>query len=549
MEFRFSSNPGLPRLAWCATVDRTTGIVTLVHGPLVEVRSHFFIEGVWNGAFEEGDFGDTDCVFGTGGIVSDHSVRFVTSAATIDYLYYKDNRQDVTVSNSLPLLLAAIGDALDPQCLEYPKICNSVMDGINEYLKDIPTKNGTVRRITYRNLNVSREQTWESDKSLPPTFKCFEDYQKFLTQNYATIAANARSSARTHPIEILSTQSTGYDTTAVNSIARPHGIDKVFTVSKAKSNFHLAHNDDGNLPDDDGGSICQALGLKFIRLNRKAFVDEFDQEDLYYSTLHHNQDANLKDIAKYIKNVSLLLTGTYGSIWDTKKAFSNRVVLDSDLKRSDLSTHGLSEFRLVVGFIQVPLPYMGARRMKDIVNITESPEMDAWRLGNRYDRPIARRIAEEAGVSRSLFGQSKKGSVVIFCAPSVPYGKALRKEFFDYLVAHKLMTRPMTWLWPIVRWINSILILKTENRFAVVHYTERLIYKLTGRPFEFKRLWSQRDGLLFCFCVNRTARAYSSALGDIAVDSLKGSEPFSSLEVSQFQKLRQGGQQRTSAVY
>jgi hypothetical protein len=512
MELRSQSNAGLSRLGWVATVNRTTGLVTLLHGPLVEVHSNFFIEGVWNGPFELGDFGDTDCVFGTGGIIADDYVRFVTSAATVDYLYYKENRQKVTVSNSLPLLLASVRDALDPQCLEYPKICNSVMDGINAYLKDIPTKKGTVRRVTYRNLNVSHKQIWESDKVLPAKFNCFEDYRGYLRDNYAAIAANARSSARAHPVEILSTQSTGYDTTAVNSIARPYGIDKVFTVSQAKSNFYLAHNDDGKLPDDDGGSICEAMGLPFIRLNRKAFIEEFDQEALYYCALHQNQDANLKDVAKHIKNVTLLLTGTYGSIWDTKKAFSNRVVLDSDLKRSDLSTHGLSEFRLVVGFIQVPLAYIGARRMEDILNITESSEMDSWRLGNTYDRPIARRIAEEAGVPRSLFGQSKKGSVVIFCAPSIPYGTALRKQFFDFLVANKLMARPTTWLWPIVRWLNSILMLKGENNFSVVYYTERLISKLTGRAFEFQRLWSQRDGLLFCFCVNKTAGGYYTFL-------------------------------------
>ena len=69
------------------------------------------------------------------------------------------------------------------------------------------------------------------------------------------------------------------------------------------------------------------------------------EEYLFYCVLHHNQDANLKDIAKHISKVSLLLTGTYGSIWDTKKCFSNRVVLDAQLRRSDLSTHGMSEFR------------------------------------------------------------------------------------------------------------------------------------------------------------------------------------------------------------
>ncbi len=508
MELRPSANFSLPKLAWIAEVNRTDQIVTLHHGPLVEVRQNFFIEGVWDGPFAKGDFGETECVFGTGAILKDGSVRFVTSAATTDFLYYEDRGAQVTVSNSLPLLLACVQDALDPHYRDYPLICDSVMDGIDDYRRDIPTKRGKVRRQMFRNLDVSREKVSEAEKRMPPPFKCFDDYRNYLRGRYGLIAANARDGARLQPLEICSTQSRGYDTTAVNSIACAYGIDKVFTVSKAKSNFYLAHNDEGKLPSDDGEDICTSLGLKFIRLNRRAFTEEFGQEHLFYCVLHHNQDANLKDIAKHVPRVSLLLTGTYGSIWDTEKCFSNRVVLDGSLRRSDLSTHGMSEFRLVAGFIQLPFPYIGARRMSDILRITESSEMDPWRLGNLYDRPIARRIAEEAGVPRQIFGQSKMGSVVIFSAPSIPYGKALRREFFDYLAYERIMTRSTTLLWPIVRWVNSILMLKREDRFAVVHYTERLISKLTRREFHFKRIWSKLDGALFCFCVNRTAETY-----------------------------------------
>jgi hypothetical protein len=35
--------------------------------------------------------------------------------------------------------------------------------------------------------------------------------------------------------------------------------------------------------------------------------------------------------------------------------------------------------------------------------------MNPWSLGAGYDKPIARRLAEEAGVPRHLFGQAKKG--------------------------------------------------------------------------------------------------------------------------------------------
>jgi hypothetical protein len=101
--------------------------VTLRHGPRVEVRSTFFIEGVWNGPFHAGAFGDTDCMFGTGAIFDSDSIRFVPSAPTADSLYYKQDSSHMTISNSLPLLLSSIGDALDPRCLEYPEICDSIM--------------------------------------------------------------------------------------------------------------------------------------------------------------------------------------------------------------------------------------------------------------------------------------------------------------------------------------------------------------------------------------------------------------------------------------
>jgi hypothetical protein len=500
----------LPKLSWVAEVDRLTGLVSLQHGSNVEIRQNFFVEGVWNGRFEDGGFGTTDCFFGTGGIVNERSIRFVSSASTTDYLYYHDTPRRVAASNSLPLLLAFVGDSLDPHFRGYPAIHDSITEGIADYLRDIPTRNGMVRRLMYRNLDVSNEGLFESEKIMPPSFVCFDDYFLYLRDNYSLIAANARDDSRTTPLEIFSTQSKGYDTTAVNTIARDYCIDKVFTVTKAKSIFHLAHNDEGKQPDDDGGEVCKALGLSCIPIDRRSFSKEFEQEYLYYCVLHYSQDANLKEISAYVSRVSLLLTGTLGEIWYTKDCLNSSI--DSDLRRGDLGGHGMAELRLVAGFIHVPLPYIGARRRQDIQSITESAEMAPWRLGNAYDRPIPRRIAEEAGVPREKFGQVKMGSVVLFPRPSIPYGKALRVEFFDHLVSEHLMTRFTTRLWPAVHFVNSILMLKSEARFRAVYYFERAVSKLLGRRFSIGLLWSRLDGSLFCYCVNRTAETYSKHL-------------------------------------
>src|SRR6478752_6640113 len=239
MRLRTVLHLSLPKLAWVADVDRANGIVRLHHGSSVEVREDFFIEGVWNGPFQSGDFGETDCVFGTGGILSDESVRFVPSASTVDCLYYAEDHTSVTVSNSLPLILAYTGDALDPQCEELPSICDSFLEGIDGYRRDMPTVKGSIRRQMYRNLDVFKDHIYESDKLMPPPFESFKDYRNYRRDNYALIAANARDRSRTHHLEIWSTQSKGYDTTAINAMASIHGLDKVFTVKKAKSKSHL----------------------------------------------------------------------------------------------------------------------------------------------------------------------------------------------------------------------------------------------------------------------------------------------------------------------
>ncbi|UVT15553.1 MAG: hypothetical protein H8K04_17390 [Nitrospira sp.] len=517
---RALANARLPLLAWVAHTDRLNGIVTLTHGLRVEVRRSFFIEGVWDGPFDLGEFGTTDCVFGSGGLLIEDSVRFVPSTATTDHLYYDDAGDHVIVSNSLPLLLAHTQHCLDPHYQEYAAICHSILDGIHDYRRDIPTVGGKVRRLMYRNLEITQDRIIELEKQMPPQFTSFKQYCDYMQGSYTRIAANARDKARTWPLQIVSTQSKGYDSTAVNTLARSSGIDKVFTVPNAKSKRSLAHHEENNLADDDGGEICAALDLPCFRINRRAFVENFDQEYLYYCALHHNQDANLMDIGNQLSTVSVLLTGVIGELWRPKADKVEWPCLNPDLRHGDLGGSGMGEWRLVVGLIHLPLPFIGARRRAEIVEITESAEMDPWRMRNSYDRPIARRIAEEAGVPRHLFGQSKMGSVVLFSDPSIPYGKALRREFFDYLVNEKIMLRPTTWVWPIVRWVNTMLQVSYLRRVSGIYLMERVLSKMTGQLVRFPRLWSKLDGALYCFCVNKTARKYSADLRTSSEDPL-----------------------------
>lgn len=68
----------------------------------------------------------------------------------------------------------------------------------------------------------------------------------------------------------------------------------------------------------------------------------------------------------------------------------------------------MSEWRLRVGFILVPLPLYGGKQWISIHKISNSEEMEKWSIGGDYDRPIPRRMVEENGVGRELFGTAKK---------------------------------------------------------------------------------------------------------------------------------------------
>ena len=81
---------------------------------------------------------------------------------------------------------------------------------------------------------------------------------------------------------------------------------------------------------------------------------------------------------------------------------------------------GIAEFRLRLGFMHFPLPYLGTvdcqparcRISRSVRRISNSEEMAPWSIGGDYDRPIPRRIVESAGVDRHMFGQTKRAVAV-----------------------------------------------------------------------------------------------------------------------------------------
>ena len=511
----YQSVATLPKLAWIAHVDLQQHVALVQHGPWVEVGAQGFIEGVWDGPFDGTDFDRSACVFGSGAVIRGDSFVFVSSASTTDYLYWwaREDVASVVVANSLPLLLASLDDELDPQIQYYDQINNSILSGLNGYTPQIPTRRGSVNRLMHWNLVVRSGQVNREDKPLPPPFADFSDYAAYLAQACARLADNARDPGRVRPMAIFSTQSRGYDSTAANAVAKEPGIDLVFTVTKSKGKGYFANDDQHRELNDDGSEICQILGLPCIPIDRRALENSSAMEYLFYACMQETGDFNLLQIGEYVTQPTVLMTGCLGELWYGESYYTEHPgLINPELMRGDLGNHGLTEVRLQAGYVQLAFPFIGARRRADIFRITQSPEMAPWKLHTSYDRPIPRRLAEQAGVPRAMFGQVKMASLLEYPSPITPVDPDLRQAYLAFLVEQGLLSRFQTQLLPWVRRWNAMLWMTSPQRHAWSYYFQRIVSKLIGRPFAFSPLLTRLNGSIFCFCVNKRQEDYRQAL-------------------------------------
>lgn len=503
----------LPKLSWLGIVDISRQTLRVYHGHAVETRQNFFVEGCWDGPFQEGALDEFECVNGTGARILDNSVIFVPPSNTLDSLFYKQTEGSVAVSNSLPFLLAFCNDKLDPSFDGYDRVFDSIANGINHHQQWIKTVGGHVNRLLYRNLKVSRMGCEFLDKRRPPGFPAFQEYVDYLEQTYAKLVANVRDPARRTAMQVFSTQSRGYDTTAINSIAVKHGIDKVFTCTTARDKSAFVGHE-RELKSDDGTDIGKALGFDCIAIDRLAYqLTGLPEEALYFAGAHQIADVNLLEINGHVASTAVLLNGTLGEIWRAKEYYDPYRLhwVNDELIRCDLSQHGMGEVRLQAGIVSLPFPFIGARSRLDIYRIACSAEMDPWRLGGGYDKAIARRIAEERGAPRGLFGQTKLNTTVGFARPPIPFNAELKRSYFDYLIQTKLASRWQLRLLPLIHRINQAIHYSSPRHYKAIYYFGRAVSKLLRRQYEPGILLHRLSGSAYCFCVNRVAENYSSA--------------------------------------
>ncbi len=185
----------------------------------------------------------------------------------------------------------------------------------------------------------------------------------------------------------------------------------------------------------------------------------YRREETVWSVAGRPAGLNLT-IFEYPKSLCALFTGYRGdSMW--RRELQDR---GEPFRAGTIAGLGVAEFRLHEGIFHCDVAFLGSCKAQQIQDITYSDEMAPWTLGGSYDRPIPRRILEEAGVSRETFGMRKNATT----APLSlywPFSHAAAESFRRYLRKRGLRApgAATVWLLRRLRFLDQFVIVNLNH--------------------------------------------------------------------------------------
>jgi len=401
------------------------------------------VEGAWNLPFEDKDFEKATVFMGSGGKALSQKAVFSASTHILERLFAIRQDNSICISNSLSFALSLSKSELNPGYIAYQADYDSITHGFRKAIKSFPLKGGgKITTYCHCNIEVDTELNIKIiQKQNVREFLDFADYTNFLCSTLHEIAQNSMSERRSRPYSLLATASSGYDSPCVAAIARKVGCSEVLTIRNArgpKVRYFGRHCYSRDYREDSGEAIARKLGYEhiYVRDSRDYLEQEtamLEAESCASGNICYDPTVIFEDDIRQ----RVVLTGHHGDVvWALNKG-----MVSSDLRWGGLSGASLYESRLRIGFIHAPVPYMGACSMRTINKISFSEEMRPWMLNRGYNRPIPRRVLEEAGVARDAFGQKKSAIQVVFVGSKnntlSKMTSASAQSFLQYYKKHK----------------------------------------------------------------------------------------------------------------
>ncbi|MGC0250390.1 hypothetical protein [Pseudactinotalea sp. Z1748] len=399
----------VPNLAWVCCIRGTHH--SFVIGPQVEAAEGFVFEGAWDGDYGQGQIHRTDYAFGSGARLGRYVV-FVPPKHCWEYLYVLTDKRDnrVIVSNSATFALTHAGVRPDSpfvrQVFEVlrPSTNTATAAGFDRYDPVVASdEEYTFSRMMFHNFVVHDGKVQLAPTAPSVQFSDYSHYREFLSGCIQRLAKNASDARRRTTFTPITPLSSGYDSTATAVLASELGYrDAVTQDLTIRGTFDSGQRTGATLGMNVevrhhllGTEPLQRMGV------RVADGGELDLYGEFLATPGLGDDVMLATMESALQG-RMVLNGAMGdALWRRRSVQAPGLPVSVPYGKS------VTEFRLRTGWIFVPVPALGARFPRSIQRITRDPEMHAWTLHGPYDRPIPRRIAEEAGVQRGSFATGK----------------------------------------------------------------------------------------------------------------------------------------------
>jgi hypothetical protein len=401
MVFKYVPVDTLPPLAWCARVRAGSLVATIFHGKNVETAEDFFAEAAWDGRFTGSGLRAATVVCGSGGTCDSGRFTFHASTDRSSPLFSLRKSGVTYISNSAAFVLTAAGERPDPlHPFYYHGLVGIDRGGLRGVDGSLPTASPGVKLGVhfYVALGIGPDLAVTFDISAAGEEpRTWEDYRLLVDRRVRDVVANACDSSRRLPYRLLAQISRGYDSVATAALAAAAGCQEAVTI-------HDSRADDP--ARDCGKDIASALGMNCGVIDR---WDYLRSDDLVEAEFALPTISVVPAWSSFESNLAgrLVVTGSHGdTVWELHPKLSLSPELESPRKTKIIGLSEL-EFRLRTGYLLLVPAAIGMRHSQAIAAISRSPEMQRWSVGGSYDRPIARRFAEDCGVPRASFGMKK----------------------------------------------------------------------------------------------------------------------------------------------
>lgn len=407
MRFDFQQHDSLPLLAWCARVRPGGEAIQVLHGSQVETGSGFFMDGAWDGPYPEVGFDRASTFTGTGGLIQGDTVLFCPPSHILERLFAIRSGSDLLFSNSLVFLLVQAGEELDLDHPEYHlDYLRYYRAGFPMRNKTLPTASGATVRL-YDGVNVRVDaalSTVLEDRYFGEPPADYSEFAGFMFRAVESVIENAAHPGRAHRYRSVAALSKGYDSPAVGALAAHGGCTDGVTFTRS------GYRTPGNVAyvDDDGSEIGHLLGMTVATFERAEIheITEPGPTELFVNP-YHATERQTQILASAVGG-AVFMSGRHGEqFWHLDPYASQPRLFDPG--SVSMAGAASTDMRLRMGYLNFPVPYVLGVFAPALNRISRSAEMAPWRIGGSYDRPLARRLLEEAGIPREAFGQRKMG--------------------------------------------------------------------------------------------------------------------------------------------